>query len=328
MGKTSLAISNIGSSTHRKPLSLKPQQASSKKVFQRVGVQAEANKENGNINVQYTARNPTPSKKSSVLTDVVVKEESAERLAIRKRIEEAVAAHLAIRAREEGNDGHVSESQFEKHCSSIEQNEKGDETAVKIGEIRAPYVQSAPHTPAGSNIILRGLSFLVVIFVAVWACLRLTVLEPVTVIHKYEQPSVLFTPIAPSAIFAPDTTLAAEIPPIPTDTFAEIVAFECVIGSPGAEINFNSEETVETATVIDLDLPSPTDSVLIDALTAPPATSSTSIVKAPMKMSSGHAVTSIRKFAEFFRPVKEFLNSLRVKANMVTDKLRRWLRLV
>lgn len=356
MGKSSLAISNVGSSTRRKPLGLKPQQPTSMKALKKTcghEPTSAANKENGNNNIIF-GRNTSFLKKDHVATSIL--EESAERLAIRRRVEEAVAAHRASRALElETSDKPVLNSTVDEPIEvsklikveevEIKIVEDDTKTEEKMEEVITDEKVSLPQASKGTSLVLQLLSFLVVVTVAVWACVRITVIEPVPVaisLHKFNPPvHNIPTPIQaiPQTISPPsaeDTLLSKAVESavytLDVSTLEAPITMEAVLEDEASleaiECTATVEEDVDS--VIDLDAPvialySP-DSAPVAPLLAPPA--GTVIVSTPVKLASGHVVASVRKLAAFLRPVKDFIRKLGTQANMVATKLRKWFKFV
>lgn len=334
MGKSSLAISNVGSSTHRKPLSLKPQQSNFKKTVKKVGNNENeahvsmADKENSSGNVLISERNDSMIKEVHMTTGNV-QEESIERLAIRRRIEEAVAAHLASRELE----SQASEQPvavIELPDPSADQCEPNNALSAKVATPTMSVKQ--PEQKAGtSTSVFRFLSFLMVVAVAIWACLRVAVIEPLPSTVRFQRvngPVQLYElatlpPVVKQAYIAPIAVepTASNLPVSDVDTQGPVGEMVQLADAEDAA-PVEEEGDVDVISLDDPETPSP----LSGPVAALPAPSGSDVALSRGKLASGHVVATVRKFAEMLRPVKEFMRKLRSKAGVAVDRLRKWLK--
>jgi len=256
MGRFPAPVACLNASAKRKPLSLKPERKNSpKKTPSKFVVFGDKENQTAAHGNQMAGTVSQQQKKSSYVTcaDAV---ESEERAALRKKVEEAVAFHLANRS-PPGTPlpaKAIDESNTVEEESDVRQSSEAQEGTECDADVLA------------SNKSTRGqrvrvvLAVLLVLAMAVWSGIRVALLKPDNALVKYEpyvRQGVDFfvskleaVTARPDASYTVDEFVAVAMPSVEVDTVVVDISSESLV----LETSVSNEEPIEMAVAEENDL--------------------------------------------------------------------------
>lgn len=181
MGRSPASVASLNASAKRKPLSLKPERKNSPKKASKFVVLGD--KENHTAAYGNQMADVVQSLKKTVVMPCT--EESEERAALRKRVEEAVAFHRANRSPPGTPAAKVISEEVENRKattadSGVDESIVSEEGGDFDADIPAPSKSSRGQT------VRVVLAVLLVFAMAVWSGVRVALLEPDNALVKYE----------------------------------------------------------------------------------------------------------------------------------------------
>lgn len=191
MGRLSAMSPNLSAAAKRKPLSLKLERKNSpKKAAVKTSYCFDKENQN-NVNAMPQDINVKKMKvRSETQENVSHVQESEERMALRKRVEEAVASHLAQRSPESVPEQFGSKEEFvEETCPE----RRSLFTEVEL------CVPEKVVSPKNRN-IFTILAMLGVAMIAIWSGVRVALLKPDTVLAVYQRYTDTVTAMVPSEL--------------------------------------------------------------------------------------------------------------------------------
>ncbi len=189
MGRSSVLSANTGAAAKRKPLSLKLERKNSpKKAALKTAYACDKeNQHNVNAVVQPVNNAKLNSKVQSTISHA---DESEERMALRKRVEEAVATHLAQR------------SAVPIPAQVDIKDHNADVVCLERLLVPADIDVPVPSTVSSKGFnMFTVLAMLLVTSIAIWSGVRVALLKPDAVIALYQPYATAIADIIPNDLF-------------------------------------------------------------------------------------------------------------------------------